>query len=130
MPRILVLIILLLSAIATGTASGHESQPGSLEIKQLGPDRYEITWRAPIYYGKPHPAKLMLPEEWQTIGQPTQRRRPDSIVFNRVISTNGESIEGKIIRFPGLESTITDVFRRLTRLDDSVMSTVARPTKP
>ena len=65
MQRILMLIILLLSAIVTGTASGHESQPGSLEIKQLDPDRYDITWRAPIYYGKPHPAKLMLPEDWQ-----------------------------------------------------------------
>jgi hydrogenase/urease accessory protein HupE len=130
MQKTLIIIFLFLGAISTTTAFGHESQPGSLEIKQLGPDRYDITWRAPIYYGKPHPATIQLPEEWQTIGQPTERHRPDAIVFNRVISTNGQSIEGKIIRFPGLESTITDVFVRLKRLDDSVMSTVARPTKP
>ena len=54
----------------------------------------------------------------------------DSIVFQRTVSTSGASLEGQIIRFPGLESTITDVFVRLTRLDGSVMTTIARPTKP
>ncbi|MBW2483855.1 MAG: HupE/UreJ family protein [Deltaproteobacteria bacterium] len=125
----LVVIIVLISGFLFGTAAAHESQPGSLEIKQLTRDRYDITWRAPIYYGKPHPAQLQLPQDWQTIGQPTERRRVDATVFHRVISTGGKSIEGKIIRFPGLEATITDVFVRLTRLDGTVMITVARPTK-
>jgi hydrogenase/urease accessory protein HupE len=125
----LVVIIVLLTGVFTGTALAHESQPGSLEMKQLGPHRYDITWRAPIYYGKPHPAQLQLPEDWQTIGQPTERRTFDAIVFHRVISTGGKSVEGKIIRFPGLESTITDVFIRLKRLDGTLMTTVARPTK-
>lgn len=108
----------------------HESQPGSLEIRQQAAEHYEITWRAPIYYGKPHPARLQLPEQWQTIGQPVERHRTDAIVFQRIITTDGGSLEGAIIEFPGLEATITDVFIRLTRLDGTVMSTVARPTKP
>lgn len=108
----------------------HESQPGSLGIVQIAEDRYQLTWRAPIYYGKPHPAQLVLPEEWQTLGTPTQRRRPDAIVFQRLISTNGENIQGSVLRFPGLESTITDVFVRLSRLDGTEMTAVASPTKP
>jgi hydrogenase/urease accessory protein HupE len=129
MRSILVVIVILFSWVLIGTAAAHESQPGSLEIKQLPQDRYDITWRAPIYYGKPHPARLQLPEDWQTIGQPTERRTVDAIVFHRVISTGGKSVEGKIIRFSGLESTITDVFIRLKRLDGTLMTTVARPTK-
>jgi hypothetical protein len=130
MRSILVGMIFLFNGFLLGTVSAHESQPGSLEMKQLAPDRYDIIWRAPIYYGRPHPAQLQLPEDWETIGQPTERRRADAIVFNRVITTGGKSIEGKIIRFPGLEATITDVFIRLKRLDGTMMSTVARPTKP
>ena len=129
MRSILVVIVILFSWVLIGTAAAHESQPGSLEIKQLPQDRYDITWRAPIYYGKPHPARLQLPEDWQTIGLHTERRTVDAIVFHRVISTGGKSVEGKIIRFPGLESTITDVFIRLKRLDGTLMTTVARPTK-
>jgi len=130
MRSFLVAIIVLLGTVAAGSASAHESQPGSLEIKQLAPDRYDITWRAPIYYGRPHPAQLQLPQDWESIGQPTQRRTVDAIVFHRVVTTGGKSIGGKIIRFPGLEATITDVFIRLKRLDGTVMTTVARPTKP
>jgi len=126
----LAILLVFFGAVVLETASAHESQPGSLEMKQLGPDRWDITWRAPIYYGKPHPAQLQLPEDWQTLGQPTERRRPDSIIFHRMVTTGGKSIEGKVIRFPGLEATITDVFIRVIRLDDSVVSTVARPTKP
>ncbi len=117
----LAILLVFFSAVVLETAFAHESQPGSLEMKQLGLDRWDITWRAPIYYGKPHPARLQLPEDWQTIGQPTERRRPDSILFHRLVTTGGKSIEGKIIRFPGLEATITDVFVRVTRLDGSVV---------
>ncbi len=130
MQKSLAIVSALFILVLVQTASAHESQPGSLEMRQLGPDRWDITWRAPIYYGRPHPARMELPEEWLTIGQPTQRRRPDAIIFQRVISTGGESLDGKIIRFPGLETTITDVFIRVTRLDSSVMTVVARPTKP
>ena len=124
------MVLILFSVVSLRLAAAHESQPGFVEIKQSGSDRYDITWRAPIYYGKPHPAALELPTEWQTIGQPTERRRADSIIFQRLISTGGKSIEGKVLRFPGLEGTITDVFIRLTRSDGSAMTMVARPTKP
>ena len=126
----LLFILVFIAFIFLGTASAHESQPGSLEIRQLDKERYKITWRAPIYYGKPHPAQLVLPEEWQTVSQPTEQHRADAIIFQRIISTGGGSVQGKVIRFPGLEATITDVFIRLTRLDGSMMSTIARPTKP
>lgn len=111
-------------------ALAHESQPGTLEIQQLAMDRYDVTWKAPIYYGKPHPALLQMPENWKNIVQPTERRMADSIIFRWVVEVGAKSIEGSIIRLPGLESTITDVYVRLTRLDSTMMTAVIRPTKP
>ncbi|MFW2367957.1 MAG: HupE/UreJ family protein [Desulforhopalus sp.] len=108
----------------------HESQPGTLEIKQLNADHYDVIWKAPIYYGKPHPARLQTPDIWKDIVQPTERRMADSIIFHRIVDVGSESIEGAIIRFPGLESTITDVYVRLTRLDTTMMTAVVRPTLP
>lgn len=130
MKKLLLISFVLFLVWQPATAPAHESQPGAVEIEQLGQDRYKVTWRAPIYYNQPHPARLVLPNEWETIGQPTQRRRASDIVFTRIISTGGESIDGKVIRFPGLEATITDVFIRVTRNDGSQMTTVARPTRP
>jgi hypothetical protein len=111
-------------------ALAHESQPGLLELRQLGPERYEVIWRAPIYYGRPHPAELQLPPDWQTVGEPTVRQLPDSALHRRVVDVAGGSIDGSLVRFPGLEATITDVFLRVSRLDGSEASQVVRPTRP
>lgn len=111
-------------------AHAHESQPGTLDLRQVDRDRYEVIWRAPIYFGKPHPATLELPAEWKTVVEPTVRLLADSQVFRRVVTVGNQGVEGAVIRFPGLENTITDVFVRLNRLDGTTMKAVVRPTKP
>ena len=58
-------LLLLLAALLPTPGLAHESQPGLLEIRQLTSERWEVAWRAPIYYGKPHPARLALPADWE-----------------------------------------------------------------
>ncbi len=128
--RFIEFFLLVLAFTGWGQALAHESQPGLLEIKQLSNDRYEVTWRAPVYYGQPHPASVQLPEAWQTIGEPTVRQLPDSALHRRMVEVAGGGIDGSVIRFPGLEATITDVFVRVLRLDGSQVSQVVRPFKP
>ena len=123
-------VLLVLCAGLSGQALAHESQPGLLELRQLGVNRYEIVWRAPIYYGKPHPARLQLPDNWQTVGEPIVRQLPDSVLHRQIVDVKGESIDGSVIRFPGLEVTITDVFVNISRLDGSKSTLVVRPTQP
>jgi hydrogenase/urease accessory protein HupE len=108
----------------------HESQPGALELKQLAGNRYEIVWRAPIYYGRPHPARLELPEKWRDAVAPMERILPDSQVFRRVMITDDQNVDGQIIRFIGLEKTITTVFFRMVRLDGTTVTGAVRPSKP
>lgn len=131
MPRLILIGLTLVAfALPSGSSVAHESQPGLLELNQLDDNRYEVVWRAPIYYGRPHPARLELPEAWQTMGEPTVRQLPDSALHRRVVEVAGEGIDGSIIRFPGLEGTITDVFVRVSRLDGSEVSQVVRPFEP
>jgi len=121
---------ILFICILAGTAFAHESQPGSLNIRQLAGNRFEVIWKAPIYYGRPHPARLRLPEHWQTVVGPTERLFADAHVYRQVVAIGEKGVHGSIIRFPGLEGTITDVFVRLNRLDGTTMTAVVRPTKP
>ena len=120
-------IVFALCAGLSCQALAHESQPGLLELRQLSANRYEVIWRAPIYYGRAHPARLQLPENWQTIGEPTVRQLPDSALHRRMVKVDGTTINGSIIRFPGLEATITDVFVRVTQLDGSWAYRVVAP---
>ena len=122
--------VLVASLTICGLALAHESQPGSLELRQLAGDRYEVTWRAPIYFGRPHPTRLELPVHWREVVPVTESTLADSQIFRRVVSVGENGLEGSIIRFAGLEQTITDVFIRLNRLDGTTMTTVANPAKP
>ena len=67
MRRLLPALLILLLSVGgfVPSASSYESQPGTLELRQVSIDRYEVTWRAPIYYGRPHPARLELPGHWR-----------------------------------------------------------------
>jgi hydrogenase/urease accessory protein HupE len=125
----LLVLALLLCSGARADLCAHESQPATLELRQIARDRYEVTWRAPIYFGRPHPARLELPDGWRTVVEPTVRQLPDSQLFRSVVTAGG-SVEGSIVRFPGLENTITDVFVRMNRLDGTTMTAVARPSRP
>jgi hydrogenase/urease accessory protein HupE len=130
--RLLPALLILLFSVGglVQTASCHESQPGTLELRQVAQDRYEVIWRAPIYFGRPHPARLELPGHWKTVVEPTERMLADSQVFRRVVTVGDKGVEGSVIRFPGLERTVTDVFVRMNRLDGTTMTAVVRPTKP
>jgi len=130
MSRLTIIILLLFCFWQPQPSAGHESQPGTIDIVELGPARYKITWRAPIYYGKPHPAQLILPDGWKTVSQPTQIRRQNDILFERTVSTGGKSIDGQVIRLAGLESTITNVFVKIKRADGSQVTTLLSPTQP
>jgi len=123
-------LILVVYAGLLSSVFAHELQPGSLDVRQLTPERYEVIWRAPIYYGKPHPAKLQLPENWQTVGEPTVRQLSDSALHRRVVDVPNGVIDSGVIRFLGLEATITDVFVRFSWLDGTQTTAIARPGQP
>ena len=122
--------LLLLSALLAGEALAHELQPSSFELRQLTPESFEVVWRAPIYYRKPHPARLQLPENWQTVGEATVKQLPDSALHRRVVKIPADALDGAVIRFIGLESTITDVFARFVWLDGTETTAIARPGHP
>lgn len=129
--RLVIIVLAMLSGFAVHPCvSAHESQPATLELRQVAKDSYEVLWRAPIYYGLPHPARLSLPDGWRDAVEPTERMLPDSQVFRRVVIVGDKGMEGSVIRFPGLEGTTTDVFVRMTRLDGTTMTAVASPAKP
>ncbi|NEV64326.1 HupE/UreJ family protein [Thiorhodococcus minor] len=128
--RRLAALLLLLAGLWSGPGVAHESQPGLLEVRQLTTERWEIAWRAPIYYGQPHPARLALPPDWQPLGEPRVRRLASAELYRQILRVPPGSVDGSVIGFPGLEQTITDVFVRLHRLDGSEMSQVVRPTEP
>ena len=101
-----------------------------MEVRQLTSERFEVIWRAPVYYRKPHPARLQFPETWRPVGEPSVKQLPDSALHRHVVDVPDGAINGAVIRFVGLESTSTDVFARFVWLDGSETTAIARPSQP
>jgi len=130
MMRLLVPIAAMLALLLPAACLAHESQPGYLELKQLDTVQYRLIWRAPLYYGRPHPARLQLPESWQVTKEPVRARLSDSLVEKLIVSVDPENLTGSRIMFVGLERTTTDVFVRIKRLDGTSFTAMARPNRP
>jgi len=130
MPHLVRRWLFLLLALLASDLCAHELQPGSFELRQLTSERFEAIWRAPTYYRKPHPAQLQLPDNWQRIGEPRITQLTDATLHRYLVDVPGGSVDGAVIRFIGLESTITDVFSRFKWLDGSETTAIARPGQP
>ena len=123
-------LFLMLNVMFCGDVSAHESQPGLLQITQQDANHYEVLWRAPIYFGKPHPASLKLPANWKTVRPMTRRQLKDSELYQYYVSVDAGSIHGSIILLPGLETTTTDVLMRVVYADGSSSTTIIKPGEP
>ena len=123
-------VFLMLNVMFFGDVSAHESQPGLLQITQQDANHYEVLWRAPIYFGKPHPASLKLPANWKTVRPMTRRQLKDSELYQYYVSVDPGSIHGSIILLPGLETTTTDVLMRVVYADGSSSTTIIKPGEP
>ena len=127
-------VFLLLVAGFSGNVTAHQSQPGLLQLTQQDANRHEalweVLWRAPIYFGKPHPASLQLPSNWKTVRPPTTRQLVNSELHSYLVSVDAESIHGSVIRLPGLEATTTDVLLRVVYANGSSSTTIIKPAEP
>jgi hydrogenase/urease accessory protein HupE len=114
--------------LLSGLAAAHESQPASLVIQPLAADRVELVFRTPLVFGQRHPARLRLPADWRELAPPSLERRPRAFVETRQVDPGERGLHGSVIRFPGLERTVTDVFVRQTHADGSVSTAIVRPS--
>lgn len=129
MIRALLWSVVCLNFLIGAQAQAHESQPASLDIRQIAPTALELIWRTPLMFGQRHPARLQLPPDWQPLSEVLPQRQDQAFVETHRVDTGEAGIDGLLIRFPGLETTVTDVFVRLTRLDGTTTTHIARPTQ-
>jgi hydrogenase/urease accessory protein HupE len=116
--------------VVTCSAHAHESRPAYLQLKQTGPDTFDLTWKVPaigenlrlgIYVQLPESAeKITEPHGMFLGGAYVERwkfREPDALV-------------GSVIQIDGLRHTLTDVLVRIERLDGTTQVARLVPESP
>ena len=111
-------------------ASAHDARPAYLQVQEITPGRYDVLWRTPVLSGMRLPVALKLPDELRSVTEPVVQELSDSLVERRLVEARAGALEGARIEFPGLQGTITDVLVRVTLLDGTRSTTLARPSRP
>jgi len=128
MKRLLLLLACLL-AFAPG-ARAHEVRPAYLELRQTGPDSYNVLWKVP---GLGDQMRLgvyvTLPEGSSNLSEP-RGVFVNNAFIERWTATRAGGLTGGTIHIAGLSATAIDVLVRVQRLDGSTQLARLTPSAP
>jgi hydrogenase/urease accessory protein HupE len=121
--------ILLLLSFATSVFA-HELRPAYLQLRQTGPDTYDVLWKVPARGDNMRLGLYVkFPEDCANLSEPAGIFAAGSFTERwRVKQTGG--LSGETIRIAGLSATMTDVLVRLERLDGTTQVTRLTPSSP
>lgn len=127
MKRVFALLILLTSLNSSLLA--HELRPAYLELRQTGPETYEVLWKVPARGDLRLALYVKLPNSCKSTSSPTSLFQSGSYI-ERWSTTCESGIGGGQILIDGLSATMTDVLARLHYLDGTTQFFRVTPSEP
>jgi hydrogenase/urease accessory protein HupE len=127
--RHVLLILVPLLALAP-RAVAHEVRPAYLQLRQTGPETYDVLWKVP---GQGDNLRLGLYVELPAGSvnvTPPRGSMANNAFTERWAVTRPGGLSGCTIRIAGLAATMTDVLVRLDRLDGGAQVTRLTPAAP
>jgi hydrogenase/urease accessory protein HupE len=123
------LIVVLLVALAPGVFA-HEVRPAYLELRQTGPDIYDVLWKVPgqgenLRFG----LYVEFPAACTNVTQPRGSMVNNAYTERWTVKCPG-GLTGGTIHIAGLSATVVDVLVRLEHLDGSAQVTRLTPSAP
>jgi len=127
MSQLLAFLAVLLTLCSSSVA--HELRPGFLEIRQQGPETYDIRFKVPARGELRLGLYVRLPEGCTDMATPRTERTGSALLERRAVRCAG-GLDGKTIGIDGLSSTYTEVVVRTARQDGSVQTARLTPDIP
>ncbi len=110
-------------------AFAHEVRPGYLEIRQTGPESYDVLWKVPALGEDARLAiYIELPEATRDEAEPRSTFSGGAFFERRSVRRDG-GLNGQSIAIEGLSATATDVLVRIENLDGVTQTERLSPTK-
>ncbi|HET9062974.1 MAG TPA: HupE/UreJ family protein, partial [Candidatus Binatia bacterium] len=117
-------------ATVAPVASAHEVRPAYLELRQRGPETYDVLWKVP---GLGEDLRLgiyvELPVSCTNVTESRASMVNNAYSERWTVKCAG-GLTGNTIHVAGLTATTTDVLVRLERLDGSTQVTRLTPSAP
>ncbi len=124
------LLVLSLLAVLSPGVSAHEIRPAYLELRQTGPDTYDLLWKVPgqgenLRFG----LYVELPASCAGATEPRGSMVNNAYSERWTVKCAG-GLTGGTIHIAGLSATVVDVLVRLQRLDGRTQVIRLTPSSP
>ena len=116
MRRTALFVVALLVMGVVGLARAHEVRPGYLELRQTGPEIYDVFWKVPARGDLRLGLYVRLPENCQPI-TPIARYGMQGAFLERWTIRCAGMLAGRTVAIEGLSTTLTDVLVRVEQSD-------------
>jgi hypothetical protein len=124
------LLVVWLLAWFAPFAVSHEVRPAYLELRQTGPETFDVLWKVP---GRGEDMRLglyvELPSDCVNVSEP-RAQMLNAAFSERWSVRRAGGLTGGTIQIAGLSSTMTDVLVRLERLDGTTLIARLTPSAP
>ena len=129
MLRALRLLAILLGLSLGAGAHAHEVRPGYLELRQTGPETWDVFWKVPARGDLQLAIAPAWPDNCAVEGAPRRFATSGAATERRAIRCAG-GLTGREIAVSGLSATVIDVLVRLERSDDTTQVIRLTPQAP
>jgi hydrogenase/urease accessory protein HupE len=108
----------------------HESRPAFLQLKQTGPETFDVLWKVPAMGERLRLGLYVrLPETVELVSEPRAVFQ-DAAYTERWSIKEPQALVGSTIHIDGLRNTLTDVLVRIERLDGTTQIARLAPESP
>src|SRR5215813_3471750 len=121
------LLACLAFCLAATMAQAHEVRPGYLEMRETGPDRYDVLWKVPALGDYRLGIYVVMPDT--CTGEPTEGTFVGAAFIERWQASCRGGLVGKRVAIDGLNATRTDVLVRVERLDGTTQTARLTPAE-
>ncbi len=130
MTRCLVFVGAFVAVItAAVVAPAHELRPAYLELRQIGPDTFDVMWKVPARGELRLGLYVRFPEECSELATRTIYPTGDAFIERWQVQSPG-GLSGKTIAIDGLATSLTDVLVRLQSADGSTQTVRLNAARP
>ena len=123
--KLLLVVSLLIPALVTA----HETLPAALRLDEVTPKVFAAAWRLPATQGPAPAMQPVFPADCVTLGTRMERAIPGAQIAHWNLSCPSGIVD-KPVRIDGQENYLIDTVLRLSLLDGTVVSRVARARAP
>lgn len=121
--------LMVVAGLLPAFAFAHETLPAALRMDETATGSFAVVWRLPATQGSAPEIQPVLPDGCQDLTERSRSQVAGAQIWRWQVQC-ADGLAGQRIVFSGLEDYLIDAVVRVSRLDASVVTLVARPRAP